>query len=40
MYITQSSCVLSVNISNAAVFGLRTDLHLAGNQFNTALVVL
>ncbi|EMD32218.1 hypothetical protein CERSUDRAFT_88143 [Gelatoporia subvermispora B] len=28
-----------VNISNAALFGLKTDLKLEGNQFNTALVV-
>ncbi|OCH89295.1 MFS general substrate transporter [Obba rivulosa] len=28
-----------VNISNAALFGLDTDLKLVGNQFNTALVV-
>ncbi|KAI0647386.1 MFS general substrate transporter [Trametes meyenii] len=28
-----------VNISNAAVFGLKQDLKLEGNQFNTALVV-
>ncbi|EIW60283.1 MFS general substrate transporter [Trametes versicolor FP-101664 SS1] len=28
-----------VNISNAAVFGLKQDLNLGGNQFNTALVV-
>ncbi|OSX60459.1 hypothetical protein POSPLADRAFT_1171562 [Postia placenta MAD-698-R-SB12] len=28
-----------VNISNAAVFGLKTDLKLEGNQYNTALVV-
>jgi len=28
-----------VNISNAAVFGLKTDLKLKGNQYNTALVV-
>ena len=29
-----------VNISNAALFGLKTDLHLGGTQFNQALVVL
>ncbi|OCH89648.1 MFS general substrate transporter [Obba rivulosa] len=28
-----------VNISNAALFGLKTDLNLEGNEFNTALVV-
>ncbi|RDX56433.1 MFS general substrate transporter [Lentinus brumalis] len=28
-----------VNISNAAVFGLKRDLKLGGNEFNTALVV-
>ncbi|KAH9901491.1 MFS general substrate transporter [Cubamyces lactineus] len=28
-----------VNISNAAVFGLKQDLNLGGNEFNTALVV-
>ncbi|KAI0723914.1 MFS general substrate transporter [Cerioporus squamosus] len=28
-----------VNISNAAVFGLKADLKLGGNEFNTALVV-
>ncbi|KZT12700.1 MFS general substrate transporter [Laetiporus sulphureus 93-53] len=28
-----------VNISNAATFGLKTDLKLEGNQYNTALVV-
>ncbi|KAI0636652.1 MFS general substrate transporter [Trametes polyzona] len=28
-----------VNISNAAVFGLKQDLKLGGNEFNTALVV-
>ncbi|KAI0959406.1 hypothetical protein AcW1_004236 [Taiwanofungus camphoratus] len=28
-----------VNISNAAVFGLKTDLKLKGNEYNTALVV-
>ncbi|KIJ56775.1 hypothetical protein M422DRAFT_57408 [Sphaerobolus stellatus SS14] len=27
------------NIGNAAIAGLRTDLHLKGNQFNTALAV-
>ncbi|KAM5531745.1 hypothetical protein V8D89_014594 [Ganoderma adspersum] len=28
-----------VNISNAAIFGLKTDLHLGGTEFNQALVV-
>ncbi|THH00403.1 hypothetical protein EW026_g2122 [Hermanssonia centrifuga] len=28
-----------VNISNAALFGLKTDLNLVGNEYNTALVV-
>ena len=30
----------SVNIANAALFGLKTDLNLGGNEYNTALVIL
>jgi nitrate/nitrite-specific signal transduction histidine kinase len=30
----------SINIANAAVFGLKTDLELVGNEYNTALVIL
>jgi hypothetical protein len=29
-----------VNISNAAIFGLKQDLHLHGTQYNAALVIL
>ena len=29
-----------VNISNAALFGLKTDLKLTGDKYNNALVVL
>lgn len=29
-----------VNIGNASIFGLKQDLHLEGNQYNTALVIL
>lgn len=29
-----------VNISNAAIFGLKRDLDLHGTQYNTALVIL
>lgn len=29
-----------VNISNAALFGLKTDLNLTGTKYNNALVVL
>ncbi|OCH93577.1 MFS general substrate transporter [Obba rivulosa] len=28
-----------VNVSNAAIFGLKQDLNLEGNEFNTALVI-
>ncbi|TCD70507.1 hypothetical protein EIP91_003268 [Steccherinum ochraceum] len=28
-----------VNIANAALFGLKEDLHLGGNEYNTALVI-
>ncbi|TCD62573.1 hypothetical protein EIP91_006723 [Steccherinum ochraceum] len=28
-----------VNIGNAALFGLKDDLHLGGNEYNTALVI-
>ncbi|THH33730.1 hypothetical protein EUX98_g439 [Antrodiella citrinella] len=28
-----------VNIANAALFGLKEDLHLSGNEYNTALVI-
>ncbi|KAI0707687.1 MFS general substrate transporter [Earliella scabrosa] len=37
--ITLLSFLDRVNISNAVIFGLREDLNLGGNQFNTALVV-
>ena len=30
----------SVNISNASLFGLKQDLKLEGDQYNTALVIL
>ena len=29
-----------VNIANAAVFGLKTELGLKGNEYNVALVIL
>lgn len=30
----------SVNIANAALFGLKEDLKLGGTEYNTALVIL
>lgn len=29
-----------VNIGNASLFGLKQDLKLSGNEYNTALVIL
>lgn len=29
-----------VNIGNASLFGLKQDLKLGGNEYNTALVIL
>ena len=29
-----------VNIANAAIFGLKQELHLYGTQYNSALVIL
>lgn len=29
-----------VNISNAAIFGLKQELHLYGTEYNSALVIL
>jgi len=31
---------IRVNIANAAVFGMREELGLVGNQYNVALVIL
>lgn len=31
---------IRVNIGNASIFGLKRDLSLEGNQYNTALVIL
>lgn len=33
-------CMRRVNISNAALFGLKEDLKLGGNEYNNALVIL
>ena len=37
---TKAEPCTRVNIGNAALFGLKDDLHLRGDEYNTALVIL